>query len=91
MNWMLSLLIYRALAMQGVDVEMDINVLRGAILLVLIFSFIGLWAWAWSRKRKPAFFEASMLPLEEDYGQILDNEGQSDEARVTERGVNHVN
>jgi len=49
---------------------MDINVLRGAILLVLIFSFLGLWAWAWSGKRKPAFHEASMLPLEEDYGVV---------------------
>ena len=56
--------------MQGVDVEMDINVLRGAILLVLLFSFLGLWVWAWSRKRKPAFHEASMLPLEEDNGVI---------------------
>jgi len=56
--------------MQGVDVEMDINVLRGAILLVLLFSFLGLWVWAWSRKRKSAFDEASMLPLEEDNGEI---------------------
>jgi cytochrome c oxidase cbb3-type subunit 4 len=54
---------------------MDMNVLRGAILLVLMFSFIGLWAWAWSRKRKAAFEEASMLPLEEDNGQIPNNEG----------------
>ncbi|MBT8069113.1 MAG: cbb3-type cytochrome c oxidase subunit 3 [Gammaproteobacteria bacterium] len=54
---------------------MDINVLRGAILLVLIFSFIGLWAWAWSRKRQSAFEEASRLPLEEDNGQIPNNEG----------------
>ena len=70
MRWTLSLLIYKALASHGVDVDMDINVLRGAILLVLIFSFVGLWAWAWSSKRKPAFYEASMLPLEEDNGQI---------------------
>jgi len=54
---------------------MDINILRGAILIVLIFSFLGLWVWAWSSKRKPAFDEASMLPLEEDDGQILNNEG----------------
>jgi cytochrome c oxidase cbb3-type subunit 4 len=57
---------------------MDINILRGAILLVLIFSFLGLWAWAWSSKRKPSFDEASMLPLEEDNGQILNNEGPVD-------------
>ena len=72
--------------MQGVDVEMDINVIRGAVLLVLIFSFLGLWAWAWSRKRKSAFHEASMLPLEEDFGQIPNNDGPTDG-----KGVNHVN
>ena len=77
--------------MQGVDVDMDINVLRGVILLVLIFSFAGLWAWAWSRKRKPAFDEASLLPLEEDDGQVPDYEGPNDESRLTGRGVNHVN
>ncbi len=54
---------------------MDINILRGAILLVLIVSFVGLWAWAWSGKRKATFHEASMLPLQEDDGQILNNEG----------------
>jgi cytochrome c oxidase cbb3-type subunit 4 len=87
--------------MQGVDVEMDINILRGAILLVLIFAFLGLWAWAWSRKRKPAFHEASMLPLEEDYGTIPNNEGPNNEGpnnadptdgtRPKGKGVNHVN
>ena len=72
--------------MQGVDVDMDINVLRGAILLILIFSFLGLWIWAWSRKRKPAFYEASLLPLEEDNGVIPNNEGPTNG-----KGVNHVN
>jgi len=61
--------------MRGVDAEMDINVIRGAILLVLIFSFLGLCVWAWSSKRKSAFHEASMLPLEEDEVQNLNNEG----------------
>jgi len=64
--------------MQGVDADMDINIFRGAILLVLIFSFLGLWIWAWSSKRKTAFHEASMLPLEEDDDQILNHEGPSD-------------
>ena len=91
MNWMPWLHICRVSVMQGVDVEMDINVLRGIILLVLIFSFIGLCFWAWSRKRKPAFFEASMLPLEEDNGVIPINEGLSDESRPAGKGVNHVN
>jgi cytochrome c oxidase cbb3-type subunit 4 len=71
--------------MQGVDVEMDINVLRGAILLVLLFSFLGLWVWAWSRKRKTAFHEASMLPLEEDHG-VIPTQGPANG-----EGVNHVN
>lgn len=53
---------------------MDINIIRGAILLVLIFSFLGLVVWAWSGKRKQAFHEASMLPLEEDDDQISNNE-----------------
>ena len=91
MRWTRSLHICKALAMQGVDVEMDINLFRGAILLILIFSFIGLWAWAWSRKRKPAFHAASMLPLEEDNGQILDREDSTDVAPPTGKGVNHVN
>jgi len=65
---------------------MDINVFRGAVLLFLLFSFIGLWIWAWSKKRKTAFHEASMLPLEEDNGVI-----PTDEARLTGREVNHVN
>ena len=82
--------------MQGVDVEMDINIVRGAILLVLMFAFIGLWVWAWGRKRKPAFHEASMLPLEEDNGVIPNNddpnnEGSSNAEQAMGEGVNHVN
>lgn len=61
---------------------MDINIVRGAILLVLIFSFLGLFAWAWSSKRKRAFDEASMLPLEEDDGQISNNEGPANGKEV---------
>jgi cytochrome c oxidase cbb3-type subunit 4 len=70
---------------------MDINLLRGVILLVLIFSFAGLWVWAWSGKRKPAFDEASMLPLEEDLGHVPGYEERSDDSLQTEEGVNHVN
>ena len=72
--------------MQGVDVEMDINILRGAILLMLVFSFLGLWRWAWSSKRKSAFHEASLLPLEEDDGHISNYEDPD-----TGKEVNHVN
>ena len=34
---------------------MDINVLRGVLLVVLIIGFLGMWVWAWSKKRKPEF------------------------------------
>lgn len=72
--------------MQGVDVDMDLNIFRGVILIILMISFAGLVVWAWSRKRKPAFHEASMLPLEEDHGEI-----PNDEARMTGKGADHVN
>ena len=77
--------------MPGVDVEMDINIVRGAILLVLIISFLGLVGWAWSSKRKTVFSDASMLPLEEDDGVIPNNVDQTDETRPTGEGVSHVN
>ena len=49
---------------------MDSVVYQGAMLIILMVSFIGLWAWAWSHKRKATFNKASMLPLEEDDGEI---------------------
>lgn len=67
--------------MQGAGAEMDINVFRGVILITLMISFAGLWVWAWSRKRKPAFHEASLLPLEEDDGQV-----PNDDARLSGKG-----
>jgi cytochrome c oxidase cbb3-type subunit 4 len=70
---------------------MDINIIRGAILLVLIFAFIGLWAWAWSSKRKSAFSAASRLPLEEDHGEIPHDADPTDETRATGQGESHVN
>ena len=57
----------------------DINLVRGAVLILLILGFLGIWAWAWSRHRKEDFEKMSMLPLEEDEGQVP----QSD--RNTER------
>ena len=48
----------------------DINLARGAVLILLIIAFLGIWAWAWSRKRKPEFDAASRLPLEEDEGRV---------------------
>jgi len=72
--------------MQGAGVDMDINVLRAVILITLMISFVGLWVWAWSRKRKPAFHEASLLPLEEDHGQVPVNESPNDESRLNGKG-----
>ena len=46
--------------------NVDVNLLRGAALILLIIGFIGLWIWAWSRKRKPEFDQASRMPLEDD-------------------------
>ena len=66
---------------------MDINVFRAVILITLMIAFVGLWVWAWSRKRKPAFFEASLLPLEEDDGQVPYDDGPTDESRQAGRGV----
>jgi len=77
--------------MPGVDVDMDINIVRGAILLVLIFAFLGLWAWAWSSKRKKTFSDASKLPLEEDNGVIPKDIDPTDETRSTGQGESHVN
>ncbi len=61
----------------GADVDflgIDRNLLRGILLLVLMFGFLGIWAWAWSSKRKKTFEDASRLPLEEDEGEVpLDN------------------
>jgi cytochrome c oxidase cbb3-type subunit 4 len=49
---------------------MESTLYQGAMLVVLMISFIGMWAWAWSHKRKTTFNKASMLPLEEDNGEI---------------------
>jgi cytochrome c oxidase cbb3-type subunit 4 len=56
----------------------DINLARGAVLILLIIAFAGIWAWAWSKKRKPEFHAASMLPLEEDDGRIPEKHSESD-------------
>lgn len=51
-------------------VDGDLDLIRGLVLLVLIIGFVGVWVWAWSSKRKKVFHEASLLPLEEDDGQV---------------------
>ena len=45
---------------------MDLNVLRGALLIALIIGFVGIFIWAWSKKRKPDFDAAARMPLEND-------------------------
>jgi len=54
---------------------MELNTVRGIVLVLLILGFLGLWAWAWSKKRKPEFDRASRLPLEEDDGRIPEHRG----------------
>ena len=49
---------------------MESTLYQATLLIVVMVSFIGVWIWAWSRKRKSTFNEASMLPLEEDNGNI---------------------
>jgi cbb3-type cytochrome oxidase subunit 3 len=52
----------------------DINLVRAAVLILLIVGFLGIWAWAWSRHRKEDFERMSRLPLEEDDGTVPDND-----------------
>lgn len=56
--------------------ELNMNLVRGILMVALIIAFLGMWAWAWSSKRKRVFHDASMLPLEEDNGQIPGGHGQ---------------
>jgi cytochrome c oxidase cbb3-type subunit 4 len=58
--------------------SIDINLVRGILLILLIVAFLAIWAWAWSRKRKEAFREASMLPLEEDFGQVPQQDSKTE-------------
>jgi cytochrome c oxidase cbb3-type subunit 4 len=44
----------------------DLDAVRGMVLLAVLAGFLGIWAWAWSSKRKKAFRDASRLPLEDD-------------------------
>jgi cytochrome c oxidase cbb3-type subunit 4 len=46
--------------------NIDLNLIRGILTAVLLFSFIGLWIWAWSRKQVTAFQEAANLPFADD-------------------------
>ena len=70
---------------------MDLPTVRGLLTAILMLAFVGVVIWAWSSKRKAAFSEASMLPLEEDKGEIPNNIDPTDETRSTGEGVSHVN
>ncbi|MEJ2384825.1 MAG: cbb3-type cytochrome c oxidase subunit 3 [Xanthomonadales bacterium] len=53
---------------------LDLNIIRAAVLILLIVGFLGIWAWAWSRHRKEDFEKLSQLPLEEDDGTVPEDD-----------------
>jgi len=59
----------------------DSNLIRGVVLILMIVAFLGIWGWAWSRNRKETFRQASMLPLEEDDGQVPPNDSTSERTK----------
>ena len=59
----------------------DINLARGILMVLLILGFLGIWAWAWSRHRKKDFEKMSMLPLEEDQGEVPEHDNNSDRTK----------
>jgi cytochrome c oxidase cbb3-type subunit 4 len=59
----------------------DSNLIRGVVLILMILAFTGIWAWAWSRNRKEVFDQASMLPLEEDDGQVPQNDSKKERTK----------
>ena len=60
---------------------LDINLVRGLVLIMLIVGFLGIVAWAYSRKRKADFEKMSMLPLEEDQGEVPRHENNSERTK----------
>ena len=48
------------------DINMDINTLRGISTALALIAFIAVWVWAWSGKRKRAFDEAANLPFADE-------------------------
>jgi cytochrome c oxidase cbb3-type subunit 4 len=59
----------------------DSNLIRGVVLILMIVAFLGIWGWAWSRNRKETFHQASMLPLEEDDGQVPQNDSTNERTK----------
>jgi cytochrome c oxidase cbb3-type subunit 4 len=60
---------------------LDSNLIRGLVVILMILAFTGIWAWAWSRNRKESFHQASMLPLEEDDGQVPQNDSKNERTK----------
>lgn len=50
--------------------NIELDTVRGLLLVALMIGFLGVWAWAWSSKRKSVFHAASMSPLEDDQAEI---------------------
>lgn len=46
--------------------ELDINVIREAVLLVSLALYIGIVVWAWSANKTADFKQAAELPFETD-------------------------
>jgi cytochrome c oxidase cbb3-type subunit 4 len=49
---------------------MDINDLRSGFTVLALFVFLGIVWWAYSDRRKVAYEEAAMLPLDDDSEKI---------------------
>jgi cytochrome c oxidase cbb3-type subunit 4 len=61
--------------------NIDLDAVRGLLLIALMIGFLGVWAWAWSSKRKAVFHAASMSPLEEDQAEDFTCRGVRKESR----------
>jgi cytochrome c oxidase cbb3-type subunit 4 len=59
--------------------NIDLDAVRGLLLIALMIGFLGIWAWAWSKKRKRTFHDASLLPLEDDDVEIPTTHGEKKE------------
>ena len=46
--------------------DSTLNAARAVVLILLIIGFLAIWIWAWRKNRKPAFHDASLMPLEDD-------------------------
>jgi len=45
---------------------MDVNDLRIAVTVVSLLAFLGLFAWVWAGRRRQAFEQAALIPLDDD-------------------------